>query len=243
MKKVIEYSTPPDAPLPQRLRGIDLSNQWRVGFDVLRFGLFLPNLLNMARRKKTPVVLIPGWLAPEATMVPLKFFLQSRGYEARHWGLGTNNGTPERDSEIMADKVATLAQTTGRSVALVGWSLGGVIARETARLVPHAVAKVITYGTPVIGGPTYTLGASRWGKEECERIAQRIQELDATSPISVPIVAIFTRKDEIVSWPACIDRVSPNAKHFEVGSTHLSMGFDPDVWNIVAQELAEVATA
>jgi hypothetical protein len=64
-----------------------------------------------------------------------------------------------------------------------------------------------------------------------------IEELDATSPITVPSAAIFSRQDEVVSWPACIDRVSPRAKHFEVASTHLSMGIDPDVWNIVIEQL------
>jgi len=112
-----------------------------------------------------------------------------------------------------------------------------VIARETARLAPEHVAGIITYGTPVVGGPTFTLAASRWGKQECERIAKSTQELDELSPISVPIAAIFTRKDEVISWPACIDRTGRVVKHFEVSSPHIAMGVDPGVWSIILRQL------
>ena len=96
---------------------------------------------------------------------------------------------------------------------------------------------MITYGTPVIGGPTFTVGANKYGKEECQRIASLIDELDRDMPIAVPITAIFTRNDGTVSWPACIDRVSKRVTHIEVKSSHGSMGVDPDVWRIVGEKL------
>ncbi|MBL8189474.1 MAG: alpha/beta fold hydrolase [Acidobacteria bacterium] len=223
------------------MQHLDLFNQWRVGWEIFRLGLAYPGLLTAPRSKTAPVILVPGWLAPEVSLTPLRWFLKTQGYDARHWGMGTNRGEPERDSALLAEKIVAMSKTTGHPVALIGWSLGGVIARETARLVPQAVASVITFGTPVVGGPTYTLGATRWGRAECERISRKIEELDQTSPITVPITAIFSRRDEVVSWPACIDRLSPKAKHFEVSSTHVSMGLDPDVWKIVAQQLRETA--
>jgi thioesterase domain-containing protein len=97
-------------------------------------------------------------------MSPLKLFLRARGCDARHWGLGTNRGEPERQGALLVVQISAQVEQTGRPIALIGWSLGGVIARETARQIPHAVSQVITYGTPVIGGPTYTLGTSRWGR-------------------------------------------------------------------------------
>jgi hypothetical protein len=89
-----------------------------------------------------------------------------------------------------------------------------VIARETARMIPQVVSRVITYGTPAIGGPTYTLGARAFGHAESDRIRR------------------------VVSWPACIDRTSPDVEHVEVRSTHAGMGLDPNVWQIVATRLA-----
>lgn len=238
MKNVIIYHQPLDSPPPTRMKRVNWQGQWRVGYDVLRLGLAFPRLLLAPRGKQTPVILIPGWFAPESSMSPLKFFLRVNGYDARHWGLGTNVGEPERQCEELIAQLTRQVQQTNRPVTLIGWSLGGVIAREAARRIPHAITQVITYGTPTVGGPTYTLGASRVGKQECERITRMLEELDATSPITVPITAVFSRRDEVVSWPACIDRVSPRVKHFEVGSTHISMGLDPDVWRLVAEQLS-----
>ena len=119
-------------------------------------------------------------------------------------------------------------------MALVGWSLGGVIAREVARLVPHAVAHVVTYGTPAVGGPTYTLGAAEWGADVCARDAASAAHRDATDPIRVPVTAVFSRRDRVVAWPACIDRTSHRVLHVEVRSSHAGMGIDPRVWATAA---------
>jgi hypothetical protein len=91
----------------------------------------------------------------------------------------------------------------------------------------------------VVGGPTHTIGARSYGPEESARISALVEEL--ASPISVPITAIFTRRDGIVSWRACIDRTSPDVRHVEASTTHISMGFDPDVWRVIAQRLAPTA--
>lgn len=171
-------------------------------------------------------------------MAPLRHYLRRQGHDARGWGLGVNTGDPERDVEILAPMVERLAERAGRPVALVGWSLGGTVARETARAMPDAVSQVITYGTPVIGGPSYTIGARAAGEAENARIHALIDELDRTNPIQVPITAIFTRRDRIVDWPASIDRTSANVEHVEVRSTHAGMGIDPDVWEAVATRLA-----
>lgn len=170
-------------------------------------------------------------------MLPLRTYLRWLGHDARPWGLGVNTGTPERDVEQLADIVAHTHRTTGRPVALVGWSLGGVVARETARLVPDSVRRVVTYGTPAIGGPTYTLSASAFGASESARIRRLVEALDRHAPIRVPITAIYSQRDRVVSWPACIDRSSPDVEHVEVRSTHMGLGFDPDVWVVVADRL------
>jgi dienelactone hydrolase len=175
------------------------------------------------------VVDIPGWKAPEASMAPLRQYLRWLGYDARGWRHGTNQGRPEADAALLAEEVEASWQRSGARVALVGWSLGGVIAREVARAVPQAVRRVITYGTPVVSGPTYTMGATAFGAEESARIQQAVQELDRRQPITVPVTVIFTRRDRVVDWPASIDRFSTDVEHVEVDSTHLGMGVDPDV--------------
>ena len=112
-----------------------------------------------------------------------------------------------------------------------------MIAKETARAIPEVVSGVITYGTPVIGEPTYTPAARVWGEAECRRLSAEIEKLDAENPIQVPITAIFSRNDGMVSWAACIDRTSPKTRHFEVKAPHIAMGLDPDIWRIAADQL------
>lgn len=238
MNNVIRHDQPPLAPAPYRPGPRDLLSEARGYRDVVRLALAAPRFRRLPRLQGTGAILIPGWKAPEASMTPMRLFLARRGCDARHWGLGTNQGDPERDSERLLRTVQQFAQDHGGPVALLGWSLGGVIAREVARAIPDCVSQVITYGTPVVGGPTYTPAAGSYGEEECRRIAGKVIELDRQSPIRVPISAIFSRRDGVVSWPACIDRASPRVVHYEVASTHLSMGFDPSVWSLVAQLLA-----
>ena len=233
------HDRPPQAPDPVApTNAAGLAEEWRTLLLPTHLLARAPQLARVPRGDGGPVIDIPGWKAPEASMAPLRAYLRAVGHDAHGWGLGVNTGHPERDTEILADQVAARHEQTGRKVALVGWSLGGVIARETARTLPHAVSRVITYGTPAIGGPTYTLGARAFGRSESDRIRSMITELDRQNPIQVPITAIFTRGDRVVSWPACIDRTSPDVEHIEVRSTHAGMGLDPNVWQIVATRLA-----
>lgn len=216
-----------------------------AGAAEVRAGLQVPRLLAAgARLARAPrgdggvVIDVPGWLAGEATNAPVRRFLGRLGHDARGWGLGVNHGRPERDAHLLAEIVLAAVEQSGRPVALVGWSLGGLIAREVAREHPVAVRRVVTYGTPVVGGPTHTVGARRYGPDESRRITRLNQRLDAEHPIQVPVTAILSRRDGIVSWRACIDRTSRDVEHVEVRSTHLGMGLDPDVWSVVADRLS-----
>jgi pimeloyl-ACP methyl ester carboxylesterase len=209
-----------------------------AGVQLGRLLLGSPRLARAPRGDGGPVVDIPGWRAPESSMAPLRAYLRRLGHDARTWGFGTNLGNPQRDAERMARSVADLSAETGRRVGLVGWSLGGVIAREVAREVPEHVSCVITYGTPIVGGPMHTVAAGSYEPGFGDQVDGILDELNASRPIRVPILSIFSRRDGIVSWPACIDRASPNVRHVEVNSTHLGLGIDPDVWLLVARELA-----
>jgi hypothetical protein len=196
-----------------------------------------PRLAAAPRGDGHVVVDIPGWRAPELSGAPLRGYLRALGYDARGWGFGTNLGDPRRDVERLAASVLDLVDEGGSAVSMVGWSLGGVIAREVARRHPEAVRRVITYGTPVVGGSAYTTVARAYGQRDDGAAARVAERLDAAAPIRVPLTAVFSRRDGIVSWEACIDRSSPCVEHVEVSSTHLGMGIDPDVWALVADRL------
>jgi dienelactone hydrolase len=231
---MLSDAAPPSGP-PGLLAGV---GEVRAGLQVPRLVAAGARLARAPRGDGGVVIDVPGWLAAEVTNAPLRRFLARLGHDARGWGLGVNRGRPERDARLLAKKVLAAAAESGRPVALVGWSLGGLVAREVARQHPDAVRRVVTYGTPVVGGPTHTVGARHYGPDESQRITRLAQALDAEHPIEVPVTAIVSRRDGVVSWRACIDRTSRDVEHVEVRSTHLGMGLDPDVWSVVADRLS-----
>ena len=216
----------------------DQLGELRAAVQLPRLLAASPRLLGSPRGDGRIVIDIPGWKAPESSGAPIRAFLRLLGHDARGWGIGTNRGDARRDALKLADRVVELAESSGRQVALVGWSLGGVIAREVARNHPASVSRVVTYGSPVVGGPAYTVAAASYGAEQTERITAESERLDSDDPIRVPITAIFTRRDGVVDWRACIDWRSSDVEHVEVGSTHIGLGIDPDVWQIAAARLA-----
>jgi len=139
----------------------------------------------------------------------------------------------------VVEGVSELARVEGRGVRLVGWSLGGYLAREAARERPDAVERVITLGSPTVGGPKYTAVAEVYRRSgyDLDAIEAAVEARNRV-PLQVPVTAIYSRSDAVVAWEACIDRVNPQVEHVEVHTTHLGLGFAPDVYRIIAQRFA-----
>ena len=218
---------------PTRVDGL---KELRTGWDVMRLAARTPQLLRAPRGDGRAVVVVPGLRASDASLLPLRSFLIQRGHDARPWGLGTNTGDLDALLERTQQSVRQLAAQTGRAVNLVGWSLGGVYARETARDQPDTVHRIVTFGTPLLG-PRYTLGHTFYPEAELQRIETMIDDR-GRRPIEVPLTAIYSRNDGIVDWRTCPDPHTPGAVNVEVSSSHLGMGLDPTVWMHLARWLA-----
>ena len=119
-----------------------------------------------------PVRVLPGLSASDASTTALRRYLRRLGYDARGWEQGRNTGEVPRLALATSVLVANDAGRTGERVHLVGWSLGGVIAREIARERPDLVAQVITFGSPVVGGPRFTSLARMFPREQVHEIEQ-----------------------------------------------------------------------
>jgi pimeloyl-ACP methyl ester carboxylesterase len=128
----------------------------------------------------------------------------------------------------------------GEKIVLVGWSLGGYLAREFAREHPALVRRVVTLGSPVIGGPRYTATARKYAAQghDLEELERAVASRYAT-PLSVPVTALYSKRDGIVAWRACIDRWSPEVTHVEVDETHLGLVLSPRTLQIVAREIEQ----
>ena len=207
--------------------------------EIARLVLNGRSLASQPRGNGEPVVVLPGFGASDNSTFVLRSYLGLLGYDARGWGLGRNAGDVRGYVLRMIELAQKLAAEHRIPVRLIGWSLGGVIARETARERPDLVARVVTLGSPVVGGPKYTLVAETYRRQgfDLDAIEAAVAERNRV-PIRVPVTAIYSRYDGVVAWRACVDEASASAEHIEVVTTHLGLGFAPDVYRIIAQRLA-----
>ncbi len=174
-------------------------------------------------------------------MRPLRRYLAFLGYDVYDWGRGRNLGNVERYVHNVGELAADIRDgSDGDVVTLIGWSLGGVIARETARQYPDVVREVITLGTPIVGGPKYTAVAQRFAESadiDLDEFEKKVHERNLIG-IRQPITAIYSRSDGVVGWRACIDTYNAHARNIEVSSSHFGLGANSRVWRLIAHVLA-----
>jgi len=192
------------------------------------------------------VLALPGFMATDLSTRPLRNFLRGRGYDAQPWLLGRNLGPTDAIVDGLSRRLRDLQERTGRPVSLVGVSLGGVFARDLARLHPVLVRQVITLGSPFRlpargSRPPLTntdrlyRAFRRW---HSPRVADRPEEEDLP-PLSVPATAIYTRSDGVVPWQSCLEREGPTSENIQVWGSHSGLGHNPLALIVIADRLAQ----
>ncbi|MEM6638343.1 MAG: alpha/beta hydrolase [Pseudomonadota bacterium] len=201
-----------------------------------------PALALRARGDGRPIMVIPGFLTDDRSTWPLRTYLNWLGYRSQGWSMGRNNGQPERDAEVLAKRIDEMDDE--EPITLIGWSLGGVVAREVARRIPHRVREIITMGTPIEGGPKYTIAGEKFAERQnldLDDFEVHIHEINRKG-VTVPITAIYSYGDGIVGWRAMIDRYNAHTRHRRVIGSHLGLGTNPLVWHIVERTLRRSTT-
>lgn len=189
-----------------------------------------------------PVMVFPGLGATAFTTRRLRRHLDRSGFEAHDWGLGRNNGPQGPVDGWLADlveNVQRLQSSSGRRVSLVGWSLGGVYAREIAKLCPGAVRQVITLGTPVgsLARAHHARLLYRLLNGNKAPLTPELQARLRERP-PVPTTAVYSRNDGVVNWQGCMEKASRRSQSIEVRASHLGMVAHPDVLRLVVDRLA-----
>ncbi|MCZ8156768.1 MAG: hypothetical protein O9264_11645 [Leptospira sp.] len=209
--------------------------------DAAKLVFHLPELLKKPKGNGERIIVLPGFATDDIFMLPLRSYLQNLGYAPEGWGLGHNHGDVPVILDLFNEKIRKIYAETKESIILIGWSLGGYIARESARDNQNIVTKVITLGSPVIGGPKYTSIADIYSKKQKIDIDQLEKEIDERfeNPINIPIYSIYSKEDNVVSWQACIDSYSPNVTNYEVDSTHIGLIVNSEVYGLIAKYLSE----
>lgn len=223
---------------------LSLAAESRAVFALPALLLRAPGLRNAPRGDGRRVILLPGYLAGDFSMAPLAAYLRFLGYRARSWGMGRNKGDVEALVFAFGASLADLVRDDGAPASLVGWSLGGVIARETAREYPDLVRDVVTLGSPIKGGPKYTsvapIYASRFGVD-LDAFENDVHERNQRG-LSQPVTSIYSKADGVVAWRASIDDYNAHARNVEVQASHFSMGVHAQTWRVVAEALAHAQT-
>ncbi len=216
----------------------------RVGLEASLLMLQLPLLRMQVARGQGPVMVLPGFMADDSSTWLLRRFLGSLGYSVSAWGMGLNRGSMMQYLEPLIEKLEVLSERADELSSLVGWSRGGTLSREIARERPDLIKNVITMGSPVRGG----VNASSIGRLvmaqsglTADQINQMLRERQRR-PINTPITAIYSKTDGVVSWQACVDDLNPNVTHHVVQGSHTGLGFNADVYRLVAKSLAEQRT-
>ena len=188
-----------------------------------------------------PVLVLPGLVASDVSTRPLRTFLKTRGYAVSGWRQGRNLGLRPGVQHAMVDLVQELSDGHGRKISLVGWSLGGLYARQLAKMMPDRVRQVITLGSPFASTPkatnawrVYEMASGRRADEEDARFGGTL----AGAP-PVPTTAIFSRTDGICAWQGCREQSSHMAESIEVESCPCGMGHPPAAVYAVAERLAQ----
>jgi pimeloyl-ACP methyl ester carboxylesterase len=168
-----------------------------------------------------PALVIPGFVAHDRATLALRQALASRGWRVHGWEMGVNWGA--REDTVRRLKFRLDAISRGDKVLLVGWSLGGLFARELARSFPGQVRAVVTLGSPFSGDPKQN---NVW------RIYERIARHKVDDPPiprvtkkpPVPHLALWSRKDGLIAPRAARGLDEERDKAVELDCTHMAFG-------------------
>jgi len=194
-----------------------------------------------ARGSGQPVIVIPGFLAPDMSTARLREFLGRQNFLPFSWNGGVNIGPMRHVMREIERQVTEIAGKTGRKVSLVGVSLGGTTARQVAKCCPDHIARVITLVSPIHLpvvtplAPLAQAAALLWDAEE-------LKNLPAISePPPVPVTAIISRDDGIIDWQASLPTASDMVEVVEISGSHMAVCSNPQAQRIVADRLARTA--
>lgn len=224
--------------------------EWRALLEMAALPYSLPALAAAPRGDGHPVLLLPGFMADEYTLVALKLFLRRRGYTVQTWGFGRNLGFQTRHAKALEQKIRYMHFKAGRKVSVIGWSLGGLFALYAAHQVPECIRSVITLGSPVSIDPQgsksaplvralYRLIAHPMGPS-AHTMLPRTRHLRERREPPVPTSCLYSVTDGVVPpQEATIDGNPAMHENIRVPGSHIGLGFNAIVMTIVADRLAQ----
>ncbi len=210
--------------------------------ELAAFAASAPTLFATAPRGDgQPVLVLPGLATSDRSTATLRTFLKSIGYPTYGWDMGRNYGPLPGVESGLKERLKSLAEDHGRKVSVVGWSLGGIYARQLAKMLPDHVRQVITLGSPFRGDPRATNAWKVYQFTSGHKVDDRDSHMGGaiSDPPSVPTTAIYSRTDGICAWQNCMETEADNRENIRVRSSHCGLGHHPAAVYAVADRLAQ----
>lgn len=200
-----------------------------------------PLLMNAPKGDGHPVLALPGFLASDLSMAPLRRLLKYLGYDTYAWEMGRNFGGVIKLRDALRDRLLQIHDATRRKVSIIGWSLGGIYARDLALNMPDVVRYVVTMGSPFAGDVTATNATRLYEALSGEQVRANDDLRRAIAgDLPVPTTSIYSRTDGIVNWRTCLLRSSDTAENIEVlFASHIGMGVNAPVLWALADRLVQ----
>ena len=214
----------------------------RAMFELGAFYLARPFLSQLPKGDGHAVKVLPGFMATNTSTAPMRRLLQDLGYDAHGWDSGRNIRVDNALIARLEAQLMRLNDESGGKVSFVGWSLGGVLARELAKLHPDRVRLVISLGSPISDDRGHTNARRLFellnGKEPEPLRDGRFMGLDEAPP--VPTTSILTKTDGVVHWRGSVQKPTRTpSENIEVYASHLGLGVNPSVMIAIADRLAQ----
>ena len=211
---------------------------------VADLGLYLaarPMLQHLPHGDGHPVLVLPGLLADDMSTRILRTTLRHLGYRVHGWRLGRNIGPTAACVTGMRDRIDDLHARYERPISLIGWSLGGIFARDIARRTPDSVRQVITLGSPFrLERHSQTRATRAFDRFAHLHVEHRELPLESEGcPLPVPSTSIYSHLDGIVHWQTCLDLPGEHCENIAVMASHLGLGHHPAALYAIADRLAQ----
>jgi pimeloyl-ACP methyl ester carboxylesterase len=231
-----DVAAPPDFTL--------LAREWRTVAEYVGARRAARQMSRWPQGDGHPVLVLPGFLAGAPSTQFLRQVLRRLGYRAYDWRLGYNLGVrPAMIKRLPATVNEIRSRNDGRKVSLIGWSAGGIFARELARLQPDDIRLVITLGSPIRGNQQATHAWRMWRllnrNSQARDVVSDAARIAREEPLQVPTTAIYSKSDGIVAWQCCLSRPAAETENVEVRSSHLGYGHNVKALRVIADRLAQ----
>ncbi len=213
----------------------------RAPWEAMGLAAVSPWLSRLPAGDGHPVLVLPGLGASDFSTKALRRFLDQQGYSAHPWEQGVNLGPRSGVLDGCRERIHTLStQHGGAPVSLIGWSLGGIFAREMAKEMPGQVRCVITLGTPFTGHPKATNAWRFYQMVSGQHTHDDTLLAEVRKPPPVPTTSIYSKTDGIVAWPCSINPARhAHTENIEVHASHLGMGMNPLAMYAIADRLRQ----